>query len=284
MKTKTKDNIWLSCLVIFSLLVGIGIQGALFVQQRNRSIARAEESFESFVSMTEKKADALEAGEETFKEGLELNYENKLLRGEKLKDLELLILVNPWNALPESYDVQPVYLNDYAPELAYTNDMEMMNIRCAEALTDMMRDCVNAGYKPYICSAYRSHEKQQFLFDNKIQRLMAEGYDYEDAKRLAPKVVAYPGTSEHELGLSADIIDADYPYLVPAQEQMPAQIWLMENCKNYGFVLRYPSEKSEITGIIYEPWHYRYVGKEFAEDMYERDMCLEEYLKFRRGR
>ena len=96
----------------------------------------------------------------------------------------------------------------------------------------------------------------------------------------AAKTVARPGTSEHQLGLALDIVDADDPQLETWQEETPVQQWLMKNSWKYGFVLRYPPEKSSITGIIYEPWHYRYVGRQAAEEMH-KGLCLEEDLKER---
>ena len=91
-------------------------------------------------------------------------------------------------------------------------------------------------------------------------------------------MVARPGTSEHELGLAVDIIDTQLWDLVEEQENLPAQQWLMENSWKYGFIFRYPKDKIEITGIIYEPWHYRYVGKELAAEIHESGLTLEEYL------
>lgn len=186
---------------------------------------------------------------------------------------ELLILVNPWNKLPE----------DYAPELeeipqADTEDPLYVDVRCAEALKQMMADCEAAGGHPYICSAYRSLEKQQFLFNNKIRRLVLEGVDPDEAPDIAAMSVAKPNTSEHQLGLAVDIIDFFYTNLDKGQEDTATQQWLMENSWRYGFILRYPNGSSEITGIIYEPWHYRYVGQEAAEEIYELGVTLEEYL------
>ena len=103
------------------------------------------------------------------------------------------------------------------------------------------------------------------------------------AAKEAATVVAMPGTSEHELGLAVDLVDTDYPYLDEAQENTDTQKWLMENSWRYGFILRYPNDKSEITGIIYEPWHYRYVGKETAKAIYESGLCMEEFFGSKRG-
>ena len=90
--------------------------------------------------------------------------------------------------------------------------------------------------------------------------------------------MAVPGTSEHQLGLALDIVDNKNWYLDESQAKMPTQIWLMENSWRYGWILRYPGEKSHLTGIIYEPWHYRYVGKTVAKEIHELGICLEEYL------
>lgn len=186
---------------------------------------------------------------------------------------DLLILVNPWNKLPE----------DYQPELeeipqADTEDPLYVDVRCAEALRQMIADCKEAGNYPYICSAYRSLEKQQFLFNNKIRRLVLEGTDPDEAPDIAAMSVAKPNTSEHQLGLAVDIIDFFYTNLDKGQEETSTQQWLMENSWRYGFILRYPNGSSDITGIIYEPWHYRYVGKEVAAEIYELGVTLEEYL------
>lgn len=185
---------------------------------------------------------------------------------------ELLLLVNPWHALPEDYTVELQQVTWGEEEDQY------MDVRCADALLRMMYDCEAAGNHPYICSGYRTMEKQQYLFNNKIARLVAEGYAHDDAPAIAAMSVAIPGTSEHQLGLAVDIIDYNYPYLNQEQESMPTQQWLMENSWRYGFILRYPNDKSDITGIIYEPWHYRYVGAEAAEEIYQLGVTLEEYL------
>ena len=183
------------------------------------------------------------------------------------------MLVNPWHEMEEGYE----------PELAqvtwgYDED-QYMDVRAADALWQMVLDCSEAGNDPFVCSGYRTMEKQQYLFNNKIARLVHDGVDPEEAPGIAKMSVAVPGTSEHQLGLAADIIDYNYPYLNQQQEEMPTQKWLMEHCWDYGFILRYPSDKSEITGIIYEPWHYRYVGVDAALEIRDLGLTLEEYLE-----
>jgi D-alanyl-D-alanine carboxypeptidase len=132
---------------------------------------------------------------------------------------------------------------------------------------------------PVVCSSYRTQEYQEGLFQNRIDRYVKEGYSVEEATGLAGQSVAVPGTSEHQLGLALDIVDNRNWELDESQADMPTQQWLMENSWRYGWILRYPNEKSAITGIIYEPWHYRYVGKTIAKEIYDLGICLEEYLQ-----
>ena len=184
-----------------------------------------------------------------------------------------LLLVNPWNQLPEGYTV----------ELTELRNGHAVDTRAYPDLQRMMDDCRAAGLEPVICSSYRTLETQQRLYENKIKRLMNEGLSREEATAQAGTVVAVPGTSEHQTGLALDIVDASYQVLDTAQESTAVQQWLMANSWEYGFILRYPSEKSDLTGIIYEPWHYRYVGQDAAREMRERGMCLEEYLEWLDG-
>ena len=183
-------------------------------------------------------------------------------------DDALLTLVNPWNKLPE----------DWTVDLVTLSDGHKVDSRCYEALQEMMDACRAAGNSPLICAAYRTEETQQGLYDNKVQRLRDSGMSEEEAKAEAAKTVALPGTSEHQLGLALDIVDVNMQELTEAQEDTATQKWLMANSWRYGFIHRYPSSETDITGIIYEPWHYRYVGKDAAQDIFNQDITLEEYL------
>lgn len=182
-----------------------------------------------------------------------------------------LILVNPWNEVSEDYEVK----------LTRLRNGQAVDSRCYPMLQQMMDDCRADGLNPYICASYRTMKKQKALFADKVKRVLLEGCPKDEAEDEAAKTVARPGTSEHQLGLALDIVDADDPQLETWQEDTPVQQWLMKNSWKYGFVLRYPPEKSSITGIIYEPWHYRYVGRQAAEEMHNKGLCLEEYLKER---
>ena len=180
-----------------------------------------------------------------------------------------LILVNPWNPLPEDYTVRTVELING----------QAVDERCYPDLQEMMDDCRAAGLSPYICSSYRTWEKQSLLFEENVEILMAQGNTEEEARNETAKSIAVPGTSEHQLGLAVDIVDKNYQVLDDEQENTEVQQWLMDNSWRYGFILRYPTNKSSITGIVYEPWHYRYVGKEAASEIYHSNICLEEYLE-----
>ena len=188
-------------------------------------------------------------------------------------DDELLTLVNPWNPLPD----------DWTVDLVTLDDGHRVDSRCYEAYMEMINACKAAGYSPVNCSSYRAQETQQSLYDNKVQRLISSGMSEEEAKTEAAKAVAIPGTSEHQLGLAVDIVDLDHQLLDESQEQTAVQQWLMTNSWRYGFILRYPTAKTETTGIIYEPWHYRYVGQEAAAEIYQQGVCLEEYIAAKYG-
>lgn len=179
-----------------------------------------------------------------------------------------LLLVNPWNLLPEDYTVELKYL---------ANGMQV-DERIYDDLNDMLTDCRKAGLEPIVCSAYRTEAKQTQLYRNKISRLLAAGWSRDTVEQEAARWVAPPDTSEHQTGLALDIVSADYQLLDEEQAQTPEQQWLMAHCWEYGFVLRYPEDKCDVTGIGYEPWHYRYVGKEAARAMQQQGICLEEYL------
>lgn len=181
-----------------------------------------------------------------------------------------LLLVNPQNPLPENY-AAALTLKRLANGL-------QVDERIYDDLNAMLTDCWKAGLHPVVCSAYRPHATQIRLHNNKIARLRWVGYSYEAAVKEAGRWVAAPGTSEHETGMALDIVSYKYQLLNEKQENTAEQKWFMEHCWEYGFVLRFPADKCEITGIGYEPWHYRYVGREAAMAMRESGQCLEEYL------
>ena len=174
-----------------------------------------------------------------------------------------LILVNAEHPVPE----------DYSVTLKELRNDQWVDERIYPELQQMFDDARAEGIYPLINESYRSAERQQEILDNYIAAYEAEGLSTEEAQQRALEVVAKPGTSEHQLGLALDII-VEYE-----EDSTVTWQWLKENCWRYGFILRYPEDKTEITGISYEPWHFRYVGAEAAQQITERGITLEEYLE-----
>ena len=136
----------------------------------------------------------------------------------------------------------------------------------------MFDDAREQGVDPTVREGYRSRGEQVQMMESYVGRYINEGYSESEAKNLAAQIVAQPGTSEHELGIAVDINGA-----AGVSDETVYQ-WLLANAYKYGFILRYPSGKEDITGIDYEPWHYRYVGEQAALDIHTRQITLEEYL------
>ena len=182
----------------------------------------------------------------------------------------------PWNLKL----VNATHLIDagYLPQLGEIVPDQYVDIRIISSLQDMLQAAEAEGMGLHICSSYRSAEKQKQVFNDTMGALIATGVSYLDAYNTTRLSVALPGTSEHELGLAVDIVSNDYIELDEKQATTIAAKWLETNCYKYGFILRYPPEKTKETGIIYEPWHYRYVGKDVAKALMQTGITLEEYL------
>lgn len=177
-----------------------------------------------------------------------------------------LILVNKENPLPQ----------DFTIELASIDKTRQVDKRIIGELKEMMQAMKSAGINNiWVQSAYRSIEYQENLYNKKVNEYLKLGLTKEEAEKLTSEYINKPGESEHNLGLAVDFnrVNDDF-------KNTKAFEWLSINAKDYGFVMRYPEEKAEITGIEYEPWHWRYVGKENSYKMNELNMCLEEYIKY----
>ena len=189
------------------------------------------------------------------------------------KDYGTLILVNPWNYIPE----------DYTLELETVQGKYKMDIKAAESARNLVAAAKEAGFNMQLCSAYRTVEKSAELYQRKVNQYIGYGYSEADAKVEAAKWVAPPGTSEHHTGLAMDLVSSDYwnyySDLEHDYEKFDSFKWMYEHCAEFGFILRYPKDKQDITGITYEPWHYRYVGIEAAKYIMENGLCLEEYIE-----
>ena len=168
-----------------------------------------------------------------------------------------VVLVNASHPVPDYYEMKLVTVTGW----------HQVSSVCYEPLVKMLADCVAAGNNYTFNSAHRTIAEQTQILEMRTEEHMENfGLTREEARAKALQTVALPGTSEHHLGLAVDILGA------------PAIAWLTEHCWEYGFIVRYTAEKSHITGITDEPWHFRYVGTEVSLDMKDSGLCLEEYL------
>lgn len=175
-----------------------------------------------------------------------------------------LILINRDFSIPEDYDV----------ELTELSNGEKVDSRIYPPLQEMFDAARAEGLQLFVAAGYRTQEEQEALMAEKIRDYENEGCDREEAQRLAEQWVAIPGTSEHQIGIAVDI-NADNT--VSTDEEVYS--WLFEHGHEYGFIKRYLEDKTEVTGVINEPWHYRYVGREAAKEIHEKGICLEEYME-----
>lgn len=174
-----------------------------------------------------------------------------------------LILVNKQNPIPAEYDV----------ELKHLSNGQSVNVQIYPSLQKMFDAARADGVYPIVASGYRTTKKQQKIMDKKIAEYEAKGYSSVQAQAEAEVWVAKPGTSEHQLGIAVDI-NADGIRSTDSE----VYEWLDENGYRFGFIRRYPPDKTKITGVSNEPWHYRYVGIAAATEIHRQNLCLEEYL------
>lgn len=239
------------------LLVGC-VLGGLIVGSVERSRARHER-------------DQLEVQLQERTEQEVTKLKNELEEALSHKTVEIpwyLTLVNAEHPMEKDYDL----------ELTEVADGYQVDSRIVKATKKMLRDAEKAGMNIIVCSAYRSVKRQEQVFNESVKDRLNQGMNYWDAFQDTRMSVAEPGTSEHAMGLALDLISNQYAELDKKQEKTKEAKWLAENCSKYGFILRYPPSKTNITGIIYEPWHYRYVGVEDATKIMDLGITLEEYL------
>ena len=250
-------------------LLGVGTAAGIFLSDRSQQ----QEPPSADVQQEEKEEAPVESSSQKEEEQEQSSQETKQqqLAEEFAKEKEeyYLLLANAENPLPQDWSIQTEEVQ---------NGYEM-DKRAAPAMREMIQAAKEDGVELMLCSAYRSIEKQQQLFDRSQQAYMAQGMSEDEAYAKTATETAIPGTSEHQTGLAADIVTPTYQMLDAGFADTPAGQWLSEHAAEYGFVLRYPQDKQEVTGIIYESWHYRFVGKTHAKLMKESGLCLEEYLQ-----
>lgn len=193
---------------------------------------------------------------------------------------EYVFLVNPTHTLASDY--VPEDLTDCGHTRKDGRAVQKMRLAAAKSLQAFLAEgAINGVNDVTVTSAYRSYDYQNYLFNTYFDRDWATG-KFATKEECEANVLTYstkPGTSEHQSGLCCDM------HNIPSAEQYFAQKpeaqWLAENCYRFGFILRYPEDKEDITGIIYEPWHFRFVGRDAATEMHELGMCLEEYIEYK---
>ncbi len=195
--------------------------------------------------------------------------ENEKEQEPSFEDDWKLILVNKQNMVP----------SDYSFELGTIRGSIQADVRILDELSQMIEAAKKDGVTLTVCSGCRDYNRQTVLFDKKIRNYMGSGMSYFDAYSIASQAVTIPGKSEHQIGLALDIISNNYSSLNEGFGDTEAGKWLVENSDRYGFILRYPLGKENITGIEYEPWHFRYVGQEAAKVITQQGITLEEYVE-----
>lgn len=176
-------------------------------------------------------------------------------------DLNLLV-INKNNAISDSYKFSLVDFNGKSINSEIMSPLESM-------INDAKKDNINI----YVSSGYRSVERQTVLYNRKVSYFLKKGFSKAQAEIEADKVVAKPKTSEHHTGLAIDFNSIKDSFCKTKEYD-----WLLRNSYKYGFILRYPKNKSDVTNITFEPWHFRYVGLEHAKYIMENRICLEEYI------
>lgn len=189
------------------------------------------------------------------------------------------ILVNFKNPLPADHDYK-ADLIVFPKEYKWYSQGEVyrkLNKDMWPYLKAMMDAARADGVEIGVISAWRDYGTQKALFDNKVNTLKKQGYSQADAEKKAATSIAIPGQSEHHTGLAVDFNTTQQSF-----ENTKAYKWLKENAENYGFIMRYAKDKMDITGgIIYEPWHWRFVGINIAKEMNDLGFCYEEYCEYK---
>lgn len=185
--------------------------------------------------------------------------------------MDYLILVDKFNPIPDNFTKNIEFT---------TVQGKLFERQAGDRLGKMLDSAQKEGVNIKVISGYRSADYQQMLWEKSISLEMWEGLSYQQAVKKIQRTLALPGSSEHNTGLAVDLgtrnaLDVQEDFHRTCQGK-----WLQRNAAEYGFILRYPRLKEQITGIDYEPWHYRYVGYEAAQIITESGICLEEFLHF----
>lgn len=279
MAAKKKQSFALRRFMLFFVLIALLIAIYLllvYLFEKGENDKPSDSALSSFNKSVSQPVSANSANGET-SEPEEQTEPTEIVSQVEIDNEWAFILINADNPLPDGYEptTKSVYNNG---ERDYVLDS-----RCYEYAIKMLADAKLAGFDLNVVSAYRSTELQQMNIESSINRLMEQGYTYEEAEKLTMKEIQYPGCSEHNAGLAMDIVTQDWwskhTEVNTAFDKTSEYDWLSANSWKYGFILRYPIDKEDITNISYEPWHYRFVGLYHAQKITETGLCLEEYFE-----
>lgn len=268
-KALRKRRIFVSvcCVLLIALVAGITFGTKAVI----KSVKSKQSSTDAKVSAKAEKTDIKKQSDPAFDDTKQL----VTIGGVELDaNFKNLLLVNGSHPLSEDYD----YTKDLTtiPEEYHNGQLDQINKDIWPYLKAMIDDARKEGVNLSVWSPYRSYNIQQMLFNRQKQKQIEAGVPESEADAKAATIVARPGTSEHHTGLAADINMAD-----DAFENTPMYAWLTEHCQDYGFIMRYPKDKIDVTGVINESWHYRFVGINVAKDIKNKGITLEEYLELK---
>lgn len=251
------------CAVILAaviLLIAFAVKAIVSGGEKDNTSSDVSSVQSEAVSSVSSEESSVPSYPETGPNGLDANYSN-------------LLLVNGENPLPEDYDYEGNLTT--IPDEYINGSLKQIDKDVWPYMKAMIDAAWADGVKLYVWSPYRSYATQEMLFKNKVNRCIQNGTPEDKAEAEAATVVARPGTSEHHTGLAADFNMANDKF-----ESTEMFKWMQEHAEDYGFIMRYSGEKQEITEVIHESWHYRFVGINSAKEINRLDMCLEEYVEY----
>ncbi len=271
-KAIIKRRIFIVCclavLALFTALIGFAVKAIFGKKSDGKTNSDISESSETMSSSKQTSSDSTPSYPAVGPNGLDANF-------------SILLLVNDKNPLPEDYDYEgnlTTIPTNYINGMLNQIDKDVWNYM--KAMIDAQRETqTDSKNWLYVRSPYRSYDTQKMLFTNQVNRNLNAGLSSEEAETKAATVVTRPGRSEHNTGFSADFNIAEDSF-----ESTPMFTWMQEHAAEYGFVLRFPKDKQDKTGIVYESWHYRFVGINTAKEMNRLNMCLEEYVEYLNGK
>lgn len=270
-KAILRRNLFLSlcALVLIGVIALLVFVVSAVTRKDDKKDASSNQSIVSESSSKENSSSGIVSSEEeTASQFVEIN-------GVKLDaNYKNLLLVNGKNPLPQDYDYEGNLTT--IPKKYIKGSLTQIDKDVWPYLQAMLDDALSEGIDIGVWSPYRSYATQEMLFNRQVQKQINNGVPESEAPDKAATIVARPGTSEHNTGLALDINCANDSF-----EKTKAYEWLTKNAENYGFVMRYSKEKQELTGVIHESWHWRFVGINTAKEMNKLNMCLEEYVDYK---